>query len=141
MTAVATLVEWLEALDEAEVGPTTRGDGVAPTRDQLLATRPDDLADDCLVDGTHVVGDEVYEGKNACTATYPVHGDPRTAAGAPLANDILKCALRPADVSTYGVPFTADQTDRLGQVFPDGVCDWTVPGIGQVPLRGTWLRY
>jgi hypothetical protein len=141
VTAVATLVEWLEALDEAGVGPTTRGDGVAPTRDQLLAARPDGLADDCLVDGTHVVGDEVYEGKNACAATYPVHGDPRTAAGAPLANDILKCALRPADASAYGVPFTADQTDRLGQVFPDGVCDWRVPGIGQVPLRGTWLRY
>ena len=114
---------------------------MAPTRDQLLAARPDGLADDCLVDGTHVVGDEVYDGENACTATYPVHGDPRTAAGAPLANDILKCALRPADASVYGVPFTAEQADRLTQVFPDGVCDWTVPGIGQIPLRGTWLRY
>ena len=141
VAAVATLAEWLEALDEAGVGPTTRGDGVAPTRDQLLAARPDGLADDCLVDGTHVVGDEVYDGENACTATYPVHGDPRTAAGAPLANDILKCALRPADASAYGVPFTAEQADRLTQVFPDGVCDWTVPGIGQIPLRGTWLRY
>jgi len=138
---VATLVRWLESLDEAGVGPTTRADGVTPTRDQLLAARPDGLADDCFVNGVHLVADDVYDGANECTTAYPIHGDPRTAAGAPLTNDILKCALRPADASAYGVPFTADQTDRLGQVFPDGVCDWRVPGIGQVPLQGTWLRY
>ena len=27
------------------------------------------------------------------------------------------------------------------QTFPDGVCDWTRPGVGQQPLTGTWLSF
>ena len=138
VAVVATLVDWLEALDEA-------GNRRAPNRDQLLAARPDGLADDCLVDGVHLVGDDVYDGlspdNTACTATYPIHGDPRTAAGAPLANDIVKCTLGPVDAGAYGVPFTTAQADRLAGIFEKGVCDWSVPGVGQVPLLDTWLRY
>ena len=33
------------------------------------------------------------------------------------------------------------QLTRLKAIFPQGVCDWTKPGVGQVPLAGTWLRY
>ncbi len=145
VAVVATLVRWLEALDEAGVGPATRAEGIAPTRDDLLAARPDGLADDCFVDGVHLVGDDVYDGispdSTTCTAAYPIHGDPRTAAGAPLANDIVKCTLTSVDPGAYGVPFSDAQADRLVAVFPDGVCDWSLPGVGQVPLRGTWLRY
>ena len=97
------------------------------------------------MDGVHLVGDDVYDGlspdNTACTATYPIHGDPRTAAGAPLANDIVKCTLGPVDAGAYGVPFTTAQADRLAGIFEKGVCDWSVPGVGQVPLLDTWLRY
>jgi hypothetical protein len=30
--------------------------------------------------------------------TYPLHVEPRIVAGAPVANDIMKCALKPVDV-------------------------------------------
>ena len=30
---------------------------------------------------------------------------------------------------------------RLKAVFPTGVCDFTKPGVGQVPLKGTYQRY
>jgi hypothetical protein len=78
----------------------------------------------------------------ACAEAYPLHGDPRTAAGAPLANDVLKCtATAPERASYPGVAFSDEQWGRLVAAFPGGVCDWTQAGIGQVPLEGTWLRY
>ena len=36
---------------------------------------------------------------------------------------------------------TADQLATLKTVFPGGVCDYSKPGVGQVPLAGTWLMY
>ena len=87
------------------------------------------------------MGDDVFDEGQPCAEAYPYHGDPRTAAGAPLANDVLKCQTVPVDAASYGVEFTAAQAARLVEVFPDGVCDWSVPGVGQVPLAGTWLAY
>jgi hypothetical protein len=29
----------------------------------------------------------------------------------------------------------------MARIFPDGVCDFTKPGVEQVPLRGTYQRY
>jgi hypothetical protein len=29
---------------------------------------------------------------------------------------------------------------RLEAIFPNGVCDYSKPGVGQVPLRGTYLK-
>lgn len=103
--------------------------------------RPEGVADDCVVDGERLVGDDVFDEGQPCAEAYPYFGDPRTAAGAPIENDIIKCTTVPVDSSAYGVEFTDAQATRLAEVFPDGVCDWTVPGEGQVPLGGTWLDY
>jgi hypothetical protein len=35
----------------------------------------------------------------------------------------------------------AEQWNRLRAVFFGGVCDWSKPGVGQVPLAGTWVRF
>ena len=45
------------------------------------------------------------------------------------------------DRASYAVPFTDAQWARLLTVFPDGVCDYSQPGIGQVPIRGLWQSY
>ena len=61
---------------------------------------------------------------------------------APLADDVLQCALKPLDSRDYfPVVFTASQWRRLQAVFPRGVCDYLRPGVEQQPLSGTWLRY
>ena len=86
-------------------------------------------------------GTDVYSGSNACTRAYPVHGDPRTAAGAPLRNDILSCQLEPVGSFHYPVTLTGAQQQQLAQVFPSGVCDWSKTGVGQVPVEGTWQDY
>jgi Tannase-like family of unknown function (DUF6351) len=62
------------------------------------------------------------------------HSSPRQVAGGPLAENILKCQLKPLNRADYlSVVFSPAQWARLGTVFSDGVCDWSRPGIGQQP--------
>jgi hypothetical protein len=30
---------------------------------------------------------------------------------------------------------------RLNSIFPQGVCDWSKPGVNQSPLDDSWLHY
>jgi hypothetical protein len=106
-------------------------------------TRPAAATNRCaLPDGTDLTGGwELYDEPGPCATAYPIEGDPRTAAGGPLAGDVIKCALQPVDPDAYDVPFTDAQAQRLDAVFPDGVCDWTEPGVGSGPAKGTWLDF
>jgi hypothetical protein len=62
------------------------------------------------------------------------HSSPRQVAGGPLAENILKCRLKPLNPDEYvPIVFSAGQWTRLAAVFPGGVCDWSQPGIGQQP--------
>jgi hypothetical protein len=63
------------------------------------------------------------------------------AAGGPAANEIVKCSLITPARDDYAVAFTHEQWGRLLQIFDRGVCDWSRPGAGQVPLAGVWLRF
>lgn len=63
---------------------------------------------------------------------WPVFRDTRVAAGEPLTSDIMKCQLKPLNLGDYRVNFTATQWSRLNAVFPNGVCDYSKPGVGQV---------
>ncbi|MEQ1728704.1 MAG: DUF6351 family protein [Vicinamibacterales bacterium] len=69
-----------------------------------------------------------------CTTLYPVYSNVRVEAGGPLSADVLKCQLAPVNPDDYRVPFTPQQFDRLRRIFPDGVCDWSKPGVNQVPV-------
>lgn len=138
-SAIRVADEWATAL---------RVDGSdEPIERRLADTRPDGAVDTCFdLEGQVVeAGEDVYRGPGPCTDPYPMGGDPRTTAGAPLANDIVKCALQPVDDAVrsgvYGVELTAAQIERLESVFPDGVCDWSVPGVGQVPVGEPWQRF
>jgi hypothetical protein len=60
-------------------------------------------------------------------------------AGEPVANDVLKCQLKPINTGDYtAVPFTPTELVQLAAIFPQGVCDFSKPGVGQVPLENTW---
>jgi hypothetical protein len=55
----------------------------------------------------------------------------------------VACRLKPLDRADYGLvgaAFTDEQWATLEQTFPDGVCDWSLPGRGQGPAE-TWLAY
>ncbi len=104
--------------------------------------RPKEAVDNCTDATGHLVsGPNVYTQPGPCRDLYPYFGDPRTAAGAPLINDRLKCQRTPVDLKSYAVKFTPAQAAKLRQTFPSGVCDWRKPGVGQVPLAATWINY
>jgi hypothetical protein len=126
--------EWLDALAN-----DTSQRGVA---EKIAAARPVDLTDACWSDdGEKIAEKRTYASKGRCAQMFPLHGDPRIAAGAPLKEDILKCALKPVDAKDYVHPLTTEQLGRLKAIFPQGVCDYSAPGIGQAPLEGTWRKY
>jgi hypothetical protein len=112
--------------------------------DEWLTTgeQPVEAGDNCTdAAGTIVRGPRIYSEPGPCRDLYPVWGDPRTAAGAPIVNDRLKCRTRRVDPGSYRVEFTSQQAARLRRIFPDGVCNWREPGVGQVPLAATWINY
>jgi hypothetical protein len=100
-------------------------------RAKIVGDKPAELADGCIAtDGERIVEPATYDGAGLCNRIYPNHGNPRVAAGAPIAGDILKCALKPLDPSDYPQPLKPDQINRLQATFPIGVCDYSRPGVG-----------
>jgi len=81
-------------------------------------------------------GDHVWDGilnddpAGACTQVFPLHKSSRIVAGGPIEGGIFKCGLQSVDAAiaagTYGswTPSTAER-DRLVEIFPEGVCDWS----------------
>ena len=112
---------------------------------KVVRARPAGLVDACWDnrDGGHVKVDEpqTYDGEGVCNDLYPSFPTARHVAGAPLANNVVKCALTPFSQDDYAVTFTAGERARLERIFPDGVCDWSQPGIYSGDLRGTWLSF
>ena len=128
--ALVAMDRWLAAIE---------ADGSRePLAEKVAADRPDDLTDRCVV----------AEAADACDVSelqvlQTRLSTPRQEAGGPTANDNVACRLKPlapADFSFLPVPFTDDEWATLQAAFPNGVCDWSVPGIGQGPAE-TWLRY
>jgi hypothetical protein len=132
--AIVTLDEWLTAA-RADTGGGSEAE-------RLARNRPDAAVDTCvLANGQTQSGDDVYTLDNECAAEYPVAADARRVAGAPLRDDILKCQTKPLDASYFTRTVDDAELDRLRAAFPDGVCDWSKPSVGQVPLTGTWLAF
>lgn len=135
--ALAGMDRWLTA-----IGPVDETASDADRRAEAVAARPDDLADGCYQAGTFVEETVDYYADNVCNTLYPFHADPRVVAGASPAKDVLKCRTTAPERSDYGdVTFTDEQWEQLLAIFPDGVCDWSLPGVGQVELEGTWLTF
>lgn len=91
--------------------------------------------------GKKITEKATFNGTGGFNAMYPVHSEPRLIAGAPLTNHVIKCQLKPIRYSDYKVNFTQTQKARMAVIFPSGVCDFSKPGVGQVPLKGTYQRY
>jgi hypothetical protein len=129
------MTHWLDAL-QADPDPLTPA--------KLAKHKPVDAVDSCW----HPVTTERHrepatlDGPGTCHALYPKTPSPRRVAGAPVTDDVLKCRLKPLDDADYGpAGVSSAHRQRLQALFPDGVCDYAQPGVGQVPLQGTWLRY
>jgi hypothetical protein len=102
-----------------------------------VADKPADLSDRCYDGGGQKVLDDLCG-----EAVVPIYGTPRTVAGDARTTDTNKCQLRPLSRSdNYGlIPFTDAQWATVQAIFPDGVCDFSKPGVDQ---QGTipWQTY
>ena len=78
---------------------------------------------------------------NRCQQVFGEAADARIAAGGPLANDVIKCQLKPIDAKDYKVAPTAAQLEQLKGAFPEGVCDWSKPSVGQDAKLTTWAVF
>lgn len=118
--------EWLTAIE---------ADGShAPLEEKVVRHKPIGAVDSCWV-STRQITDRAR-----CRALYPYFGSPRIAAGEPTAENVLKCRLRPLDRGEYNATFTDFEWQRLQEVFPEGVCDYRVPGVSQQPAI-PWLTF
>jgi hypothetical protein len=131
--ALDTMTKWLDAM-AADPAPLTS--------DKVVKHKPADAVDTCWdTAGTKIVEPASFDAPNKCNAIFPIHSEPRLVAGAPLANDVMKCQLKAVSFDDYKVTFTDAQKARLKTIFPAGVCDWSKPGVNQVPIKGTYQRY
>jgi hypothetical protein len=99
----------------------------APLAEKVRAHKPADAVDACFPENTNV---EITD-PAVCATVFPHYLDTRTAAGAPPADDIVKCQLKPLVRSDYPVAFSDADWTRLEAAFPGGVCDYTKPGVEQ----------
>jgi hypothetical protein len=128
------LDRWLSAIEADRT--------VRPAADKVRMAKPADAYDFCYLSADTAYATEVTD-QAQCDADPVLRyfASPRQVAGGPLTEDVLKCQLTPLGTDRYGtVSFSADQWRRLREVFPEGVCDWSRPGVGQQPAR-PWATY
>jgi hypothetical protein len=111
---------------------------IAANPDLSVAENKPARAEDACFD---VGGDLIYAGEDAwsgildgpegpCTEEFPVFSTSRIVAGGPISGDVFKCALQSVNAAVssgvYGaVDLEPAHIDRLEQIFPEGVCDYT----------------
>jgi hypothetical protein len=105
-----------------------------PLPQKIVEDKPSDVADRCTN------GNGVDIPSWVCDETVAAYGTPRFGADEPMTDDILKCQLKPLRRDDYPVTFTDAQWAELQQAFPNGVCDYTKPGVDQHGAVA-WLTY
>jgi uncharacterized tannase-like protein DUF6351 len=100
---------------------------------QVVAAKPASAFDFCYLTSDTTFSNKITDFATCDTDPHlKANASPRQVAGGPLAENIMKCQLKPLNFGDYtGVTFTTAQQTRLNAVFPNGVCDWSKPGVSQ----------
>jgi Tannase-like family of unknown function (DUF6351) len=125
-----TMDTWLSTL--LNTAPKASVNAVR-TQAQVVAGKPAAAVDFCFLTADVNFTTPITD-KATCDAdtNLAVFTSPHQVAGGSQSENILKCQLKPINLADYiGVTFTPTQQTRLAAVFPNGVCDWTKPGVGQ----------
>ncbi|MDL0429538.1 DUF6351 family protein [Marinobacter sp. TBZ242] len=99
---------------------------------------------DIITDPLKPITNEVVEAQKLVVQTR--FGTPRTVAGDSITTLNNKCQLKPVDPADYpvnilnGVYTSEGFAQKVAEIFPDGVCDYSHPPVGQGPTL-TWLQY
>jgi hypothetical protein len=134
LEAFLAMDQWLTNL-KADTSPRA-------IEQKVRNAKPAGLADFCLVTGGARINDlgacaaADLAGGATAPSRFKVSASPRQAAGGALSENILKCQLKPLNSADYApLVFSPEQWARLGATFPDGVCDWSLQGVGQRAAR------
>lgn len=120
-----------------------------PKARKVVLNKPKDAVDACWAGapGPAVPGGDSFgpsqriTDPGTCAQLYPDFSLTRPAAGAPSTDDIIQCSLSPIDQEDFlPAVLSATQLERLAATFPDGVCDYTKPAVGQQPSI-PWTTY
>ncbi|MGO2536625.1 MAG: DUF6351 family protein, partial [Brachybacterium tyrofermentans] len=115
-----------------------------PTLPEIGAARPDSLVEGCMDQGDepefHAMALD-RDPASECEQLYPSASFPREVAGESVKADVIACTTSEPVRAEYPVEFTDEQWEQLLAAFPDGVCDYTLPGRGEVEHAGTWQRF
>ncbi|MEX2131055.1 MAG: DUF6351 family protein [Pseudohongiellaceae bacterium] len=131
--ALDTMAQWLDQLAADQSSD--------PAIERIVRAKPAAAQDGCWnIEGARIDEVATFDGAGRCNEVFPNHINPRLAAGATLADDAVKCALKPVNPADYSVEFSAEEMSALSAIFPEGVCDYSQLGVAQVPLSGTWLK-
>lgn len=131
-TSLDTINAWLDAM---------AADPAPASTEKVARLKPPLAADACWdKTGVRIAEAASNDPAAACNLIYPRFSTLRLSAGESLVQDGVKCTLKTVNQNDYSVTFTNAELVRLNQIFPSGVCDWTQPGVNQVPLKGTYLR-
>ncbi len=130
LESLLTMDTWLTTLLTSAPKATLNS---VRTQQQVIAAKPATAFDLCYLTGDVNFATKVTD-MAVCDADPRLqkHSSPRQVAGGPLAENILKCRLKPLNSADYApVVFSSAQLTRLHATFPDGVCDWDRRGVGQ----------
>ena len=116
---------------------------------KVVADKPAGLTNTCWTKGGKADGNpdqpdakvERITDWARCRQIFATSTDARMVAGGPMTSDILKCQLKPIDAADYKAAPNADQLAQLKATFPNGVCDYSKPGVGQDAKLTTWASF
>jgi hypothetical protein len=133
--AWSTFMAWVEAVNQ-DTSPLT-------AREKVLRHKPGSAVDGCWSSSTQFIGESQVFGRlpnTPCNSLFPSYSFPRYVAGGPLAADVIKCRLKPIAHRDYQINFSDNEWARLSAIFPQGVCDWSKPGVEKRAIR-TWASF
>jgi hypothetical protein len=124
--AWALLTKW--------VGAVKADDSDISEHQKVINNRPAELVDGCWPTSSQFIAEPQTlssQPNTACNTVYPSWTNPRYVAGGPIQANRYKCQLKPINTADYTVTFTSAELTRLNSIFPNGVCDWSKPGVNQ----------
>ena len=139
LLSLVTMDKWLSNIEADKTG--------VPARQKVISSKPAGDAsfpasDFCYLstDTGFATGSGIKVSSEATCNADPLlvtHASPRQVAGGNIAEDVLKCQLKPVSTADYvPVVLSTSQFARLMVVFPGGVCDFSKPGVNQKPASG-----
>jgi hypothetical protein len=141
LRSLLTMDTWLSDLNASAPKETLNS---PRTHEQVVAGKPAGTVDFCFLLADTSFSTPVTD-MALCDSDSPQadgkgrlakRASPRQVAGGPLAENLLKCQLRPLNPLDYmsaqnPAGLSAAQLARMALAFPGGVCDWSLPGVGQ----------